>query len=721
MTDSPLSYQDRLDRLRETKLRQTREKLAARGFMDEDDYGTVLPPADFHWAPTPNHPSGSWFGADGWARNFRSLMEAHPTYVDPLDALAGRWMFFLSRMRPVCWPPEYDASHLAADQQRYGIFSGIGGDAHFAPDYAIGLALGFGGLLEKVRRYRDTHRGDEDKQAFYRAEEDVICGIQAWIRHTVEAIRAAEATETRDELRRNLRQMAEVNEWLVAGPPRTLREACQFLAWFNMASRTYNRDGAGGQLDELLRPYYERDLAGGLIDDAEAVFLIACLLLNDAHYYQLAGPGRDGRDLTSRVSYLVLEAAHRLGVSCNLTVRVHGGIDEAFFLRSVRYLFEDRKGYPRYAGDKALVEGFMRNGYPIELARERIATGCHWMAIPGREYTMNDTVKINVAKIFEVALGELLAGSASERSVAALWGLFEDHLARAVACTARGIDFHLDHQRFNEPELLLNLLCHGPIEKGLDVTDGGVEYYNLCCDGAGLATVADSLAAMDQRIEREGVLTWDELSGALGDDYAGASGERIRRMMHSAERYGQGRALGDEWAARVSRLFTRRVKAGPTPGGRNLIPGWFSWSLTAEMGKGVGATPNGRRAGEPISHGANPDPGFRADNAPTAMAKAVAAIQPGYGNTAPIQLELDPGLSMDDGGVERIAALIRTHFDLGGTLFNINVIDAETIRAAHKDPATYPDLLVRVTGFTAYFAALSPQFRQLVVDRIIAE
>jgi formate C-acetyltransferase len=139
------------------------------------------------------------------------------------------------------------------------------------------------------------------------------------------------------------------------------------------------------------------------------------------------------------------------------------------------------------------------------------------------------------------------------------------------------------------------------------------------------------------------------------------------------------------------------------------------------MGKILGATPNGRRAGEPISHGANPDPGFRRDGAPTAMARAIAAVQPGYGNTAPIQLELDPGMSKDEGGVEKIAALIKTHFDLGGTLFNINVVDAEKIREAHKDPSKYPDLVVRVTGFTAYFAALSPAFRQLVVDRLIAE
>ena len=719
MTTGRLTCGERIDLLREKKLAQTRAKLDKNGYMDEDDYGTVLPPDGFHWEPVATHPDGSFYGAAGWARNFRSLMEAHPTYVDPLDALAGRWMFFLSRLRPVPWPPELDYSHLVPTQQRYGIRAGIGADSHFGPDYRIGLALGWGGLLEKVRRFRRQHAGDAEKEAFYQAEEDVILGVLSWIRRTVEAIREAERSEARPQLRRNLRETAAANAHLIDGPPRSLREACQWIAQFNMASRTYNRDGAGGQLDELLRPYYARDLSAGRIDDEEAVFLIACLLLNDPHYYQLGGPGPDGKDLTSRVSFLVLEAAHRLGTSCNLTVRVHEGMDERLLVESVRHLLRDRRGWPRFCGDKGLVEGFMRNGYPAELARERIAVGCHWMAIPGREYTLNDCVKINTAKVLEVALGEMMEDPAGAFSVAALWRRFRTHLRRAVRCTAEGIDFHLDHQRFNQPELMLNLLCHGPIEKGRDVTDSGVEFYNLGVDGAGLATVADSFAALQQRIERERVVGWDEIARHLRGNWAGTDGERVRRMMRGAERFGRGRGLGDAWAVRVSDCFTRLVKERPTPGGRNMIPGWFSWSATIALGKEVGATPNGRRAGEPISHGANPDPGFRADSAPTAMAKAIAAIQPGYGNTAPIQLELDPGLAAQEGAVEQVAALIRTHFDLGGTLFNINIIDADTLREAHKDPSRYPDLIVRVTGFTAYFASLSPEFRQLVVDRLI--
>lgn len=713
-----MTYRERLEVLAQTKERQTQDKITRFGFMDEDDYGKVVPPEDFHWEPTSNHPNGCFYGAKGWADNFRSMMAVHPTYVDPVDALAGRWMLLLSRMRPEPWLPECSYDHLKPEQELYCIYPGIGADTHFSPDYRIGLELGWGGLLEKVRYYR-KHHGVE-KAEFFQAEEDVILAVQDFIRRTVTDIQTAAARETQEELRANLLQMAEANEWLVENAPRTLREACQWLAWFNTVSRAFNRDGAGGQLDELLRPYYEKDVAAELIDDEAAIYFIGCLLLNDPHYYQIGGPAPDGHDVTSRVSFLILEAAHRIRSTANLTVRVHDGLDKELFRVAVEYLFRDRKAWPRFSGDKALVEGFMRNGYPVELARERIAVGCNWMSIPGREYTLNDTVKVNVAKVFDVAMWEMFKSSDSP-SVASLWQRLEDHLRKAVLCTARGIDFHLTHQQDNAPELLLNLLCYGPIEKGLDVSAGGVEFYNMCIDGAGLATVADSIAALEQRIEREEVLTWEEMHRHLSENYAGADGERVRQMLQHSERYGQGGSLGDEWAVKVSQLFTRLVKEHPTPEGRILVPGWFSWSRTIALGEVVGATPNGRKSGEPIAHGANPHPGFRKDNAATAMAAAVASVQCGYGNTAPIQLEFDPGVSEAEGGIEKVASLIKTHFDLGGTLFNINIIDAGKILAAHKNPELYPDLVVRVTGFTAYFAALSPEFRQLVVDRIICE
>lgn len=723
-----MGYAERMARLTARKVEQTKEKQTRLGARDEDDYGLVLPPESFKVDLPVRDATGQWSGPRSWAANFRWLMENHPCYIDPDDAIAGRWMFMLSRMRLGYQLSRsnfaFDYSHLEPEQKKYDITTGIGKDAHFAPDYQIGLELGWGGLLEKVRSARLGFSAAKNAKSakeeisyaigLLDAEEQAIMGVMAWTRHLAAAADDRAMTEDDPERRANLVEMARVCYKVAEAKPETFREAVQWIAVFNMASRTYNRDGAGGQLDELLRPYYERDMAAGILTDEDAEFYVFCLLLNDPHYYQIGGPAADGTDQTSRMSYIILEAANKLKSSCNLTIRVWDGMDRVLFRRGVEVLLANRLGFPRFSGDKALVEGFMKNGYSAELARSRIAVGCNWMSLPGLEYTLNDVVKINIAKVFEVAFEE-------SDTLEELETNYRRHFKAAVEVTAKGIDFHLAHQYLNEPELLLNLLSHGPIEKGKDVSHGGATYYNMAIDGAGLAVVADSFGAIEQRVVKKKAVSFAELKSAVASNFEGADGERIRKIMETAGRYGAGGTDADRWAVKLTEILNGEIANHTTPDGFKLIPGWFTWADTLRFGRAVGATPNGRKAGEPISHGANPLPGFRKDGALTAMAAAIASVQPGYGNTAPWQLEVDIGLANDAEAVEKIMALIEGHFNLGGTLVNINVVDAKKILAAHKDPSKYPDLVVRVTGFTAYFNSLSPAFRELVVKRLIRE
>lgn len=714
-------YSDYLGYLCGRKRENTAAKIAKNGFMNEDDYGSVLPPEDFSFTPYYNDEENkTFYGARAWAENFSRLMSVHPICADARDAIVGKWMFILQRMRPdgMDMAPAFDYGFLKDEQKKYGIISGIGKMQHFAPDYEIALALGWGGLREKVEKYAALN---PDKAEFYECELKTIDAVTGWIARCAAKVRAMAESESAPLLRENLTEAADCCEKAVSEPPETLREVCQWIAFFTMVSHTYDRDGAGCQLDAVLQRYYDRDRAAGRCDREDALYFVSCLLLNNPQYYQISGPDASGEDLTCEMSYIILEAAHRLKVTANLTVRVHAKMDEKLFETAVSNLLADKTGCPRFSGDDSLIKGFMKNGYSIADARARIAVGCHWMALPGREYTLNDTVKINLAKVFEEAFlegTELSDGgpTVDRLTVDRLFERFERHLRRAVDCVKRGIDFHLKYQRFNAPELLLNLLCHGTVEQGLDVSAGGVEYYNMCIDGAGLATVADSFGALETCAELDKTLTWAECLAAVRSNFEGADGERIRASLRTAPKFGSGGSRADDWALRVSRLFTDVVNESPTPDGFNTIPGFFSWANTIQLGREVGATPDGRLSGAPISHGANPNPGFRRDNAPTCAARAVAMIQPGWGNTAPWQLELVPDMT---NAPEAIGALIKTHFALGGTLININILDRDAILAADKDPSAYPDLIVRVTGFTAYFSALSPEFRRLVTERIL--
>ena len=335
------TYAQRIKALRETKAQHTDIKIARNGYFDIDDHGYIPWDEPIDFEPIPNHPDGSCYGIRGIGQNFRRWLEVHPVYIHPYSALAGAWVQSgipgVAGMprerrrdrrrrdsdptdRPGNWRPEHRLPKLWETYIKYHIMPGVGGQNHLGPDMAIGLELGWGGILNKLRTYRERNRPLDT--SFYDGEEDLVLGIQTWIRRHVDKAREMAAAEENPALRQNLLEIAEINEWLVDGPPRTFREACQFLAWFQSVDRMWALGGALGQIDELLRPYYEADIAAGRETDESIVWELASLFFNDTHYSQIGGQAPDGRDLSSPVSFLVLEAMHRLRIPANIALRV---------------------------------------------------------------------------------------------------------------------------------------------------------------------------------------------------------------------------------------------------------------------------------------------------------------------------------------------------------------------------------------------------------------
>lgn len=712
-----VSVDQRIAVLTQTKVSFTRRKLEKMGFNDADDVGWIPWDEPVNFQKVSNHPGGGVYGIKALGENFRAWMDVHPVYINPYSALAGAWIGPFPALSG--WRPEDRPTHLLARQLTYNlIMTGIGGMHHLAPDMKIGLDLGWGGLLKKIRYYRDLNHPLDP--SFYAGEEQVVLGIQDWITRHVSTARRMAAEETNPFLRQNLLEIADANEWLVENPPRNLREAVQFLSWFQCVAKMIANAGGLSQLDELLRPYYEADKAAGILtDDEEVIWTIASLIFNDQHYSQIGGQAANGRDLTSRMSYLILEASHRLKIPFNLAVRVHAGMDRELLRRSVELLLRDRSGVS-YSLSKGLDEGFARNGFPIQLARMRVKVGCNWTGLPGIEYSLQDVTRHCLTTPFLIAFYEIADNPAVPHTIAELWNRYVQHLKASTDIMKEGFDWHMAHQAANTPEIIQNLFCHGTIERGLDVSAGGVNLVNLDLDGVGLATVADSFAAVEQRVVQEKRLSWEQLAQILRDNYEGA--EDVRLMMKNIQRFGSGGSRADEWAKRISETYCHIVKDTRTLNGWNVIPTLFSHGSNITVGKTVGATPNGRMAGTLVAHGANPDPGFMPDGSagPTAKASAVALVQPGFGNSGPLQLDIDSRLFNQKEGVELLMALIMSHHDMGGTLINLNVISKEQILEAHKDPDKFPDLVVRATGFSAYWRSLSPEYRQQIVDRVLA-
>lgn len=714
------SYNERIAALHRQKLIFNEEKLRRRGgSYNTDDHGWI--PLDLTREVTRfvDASCGLCTGMEAVSRVFADYLDAHPCYAHPQSAVAGCWIGNLPYMHEG-WRPEHLFTRAEPIMEKYNINSrGHYAMNHSAPDLAIGLELGFPGLLQKIRGWRAKNPVTPESEAFYDGEERLVLAILRYIERTARHCRE-QAREASGFERENLLALANMNDHLCVGAPRTLREAVQWIAWYDDVDRMYFNGGAGQEIDTLLYAYYLRDKQNGLIsDDEEVVWYFSSMFFNDPHYHMIGGQNPvDGSDVSNELSFLVLEGQHRLAIPNNLALRIHENTNEALFTQAVKNLFEDGTGVC-YSLSGGLDTGFMRNGHPVALARMRSKVGCNWTALPGIEYALQDVTRLDLAKPLLLALDDLLE-SDGERTMENLFGLYEKHIETAVAIIKDGVDWHVKYKRYNKPELVLNLLSHGPIERGLDMSAGGVDLMHFACDAISLATVANSFAAIEQRVVQEKRLTMEQLREVLAANYEGF--EDVRLMLKSIPQYGAGNTRADAYAERISRLYTDLVRGTPTKDGYTVLPGIFSHGDVYSHGRNLGATPNGRFAGEPISHSADPDPGFLpgGGTAPTAKANAVARVQSGYGNSTPLQVDIDAKLASEIGGVENIKAYIRAHNQMGGTLININIVSKEKILEAHADPLKYPDLVVRVTGYSAFFHSLSAEYRQQVVDRWLA-
>lgn len=719
-TDISQEFIDRITSMHDEKIKINNHKLEGYGgFYNTDDHGFIYR-EDFTFEP--NYPEGKDYlcGSKNIGENLGRFLKEMPAYIYKDSALAGAWYGRFQAFAKIEMPPEVVPEELRKVHEKYHMWAnGIGGMNHMGPDLNVGLNEGLPGMLAKIRYYRDFNRPADT--GFYDGEEAVVQGMIDYMQNLVDEAKRLETEETDSFRKENYRKIGEVCQNLIDRKPETFREACQFIALFQSVDRTYFLGGALGQLDELLRPYYERDIANETLTDEEAVWILASLFYNDTHYSQLGGQLPDGsRDLTSRVSFLVLEAAHLLAIPYNLAVRVYEGMDESLLRRSLEYILESGSG-PCYSLSKGIEEGFVKQGHPRELARMRAKVGCNWVALPGIEYPLQDVTRVNMAWAFIVALDDMMKDG--EQSLDRLWDMFAHNLGEMVQVIKDGYDVHYENVSKYTPEIVLNLFSHGPIERGLNAAEGGVDITNLNADGIALATLADSFAAIEQRVVNENRLSWTELYEALETDYEGK--EDIRLMLKNIPRFGSPDSLAQNWAKKISELFTDLVISSPTPKHQlKVIPGLFSHGDIYTHGQDMPATPNGRKAGEAISHSAEPDPGFATgitSFSPTLKASAVAMVQPGYGNSAPLHLDIDTAMLNGEAGVDTLVALIQTHNEMGGTLINLNCVSKERLIRAHENPEKEPDLVVRVTGYSAFFSSLSKEYRQQVVDRYLSK
>ncbi len=559
------------------------------------------------------------------------------------------------------------------------------------------------------------------------------------------------ATVAADPVRRgDLERIAAVCERVPAHPPRDFWEALQAY-WFCHLGVITELNGWDaynpGHLDQHLEPFYQRGLADGSLTRENAAELLGCLWVKfnnhpappkvgvtaaesgtytDFANINLGGLRRDGSDAVSDVTYLILEVIddlHLLQPSNN--IQLARANPERFVEAAARVI---RKGYgfPSVFNADAVVAELVRQGKSVEDAREGGTSGCVEAGAFGREaYIL--TGYFNLPKLLELALhdgrdprtGEQLGPRtgvptelATLEDVFAAWQRQVEHF---VEVKVNGNEVFEAAYAEEMPAPFLSLLTEDCIANGRDYNAGGARYNTSYIQGVGIGTLTDCLAAIRHAVLETRRLDLPALVAALDADFDGHEALR-RSLVNRAPKYGNDDDRADELMRRAFEVFYRAVEGRPNLRGGSYHVDMLPTTCHVYFGSVTGATPDGRRAGAPLSEGISPVQG--ADrNGPTAVLRSAAKMDHLRTGGTLLNLKFTPQVLEGEAGLRLLGALVRGYFALDAHHVQFNVVSAETLRRAQVHPEAHRDLIVRVAGYSDYFCDIARDLQDEIIRR----
>lgn len=612
---------------------------------------------------------------------------------------------------------------------------------HVIPGYKRVLKLGFRGLAEMARRHLlelDAESEDyEDKKDFLEAVQLVAKAVCDYSERYAElALEMARDAEGGRQV--ELRAIAERCKRVPAEPPRTFMEALQSL-WMTQVALTISY-GIGdvfsvGRVDQYLYPYYRADLEAGRVtreqalESIEEYFLKLCTSILPASYnVTLGGVGRDGEDATNDISYLFLETIENVGgLNQNVSVRISTKTPRDFLLRAWK-AHRHTAGVAFY-NDDTVVRDLLADGYALEDARDYSLVGCVEPTSTGNDFSYTAGNAVSIVRVLDLALNGGRSFLSGDRRLGAptpppaafkrfedVKNAFAEQLAFCVEQCVRAAE--LKDQVFAEhyPSPLLSATIEGCVENGTDITRGGALYSNGHVGTQGLATVANSLAAVQWAVFEQKITTMEELIGLLHNNYEGAEPLR-QRLLHQAPKYGNDDNPADELAQWVVDVFCREVRKHKCARGGIYRPLILSTGFQVFEGMFCPATPDGRRAGEPVSDGISPAHGTERNGLTAVLRSAASAGKALVSDGTTLTLHLSPSMLKTDAELEKMAFLLETYFKLGGRQVQFTPVDADTLRDAQAHPEKYSDLTVKVSGYSAIFADLPTSLQDDIIER----
>jgi pyruvate formate-lyase/glycerol dehydratase family glycyl radical enzyme len=570
-------------------------------------------------------------------------------------------------------------------------------------------------------------------------------------RHAEKALELAR-DEADPDRKQELTRIAEVCSRVPAHAPRDLYEALQYY-WFVHLGVTIELNPWDafnpGKLDQHLYPFYEKGLAEGSLTHEQARELLQCFWIKfnnqpappkvgvtaaesstytDFAQINTGGVTRDGSDGVNEVTYLLLDVIEEMRLlQPSSSIQVSKKNPDAFIKRAAR-IIRTGFGQPSVFNTDLIVQELVRQGKSITDARQGGSSGCVEVGAFGKE-NYNLTGYFNMPKVLEITLNNgvdprtgkrigLETGDPREfQTFEELFGAYERQLNYFVDVKVRGNNVIERLYAAYLPAPFLSLLIDDCIATGKDYHDGGARYNTTYIQGVGVGTMADAMTALKYQVFDEGTLTMEELLAALGDDFAGREHERVRQMLlNKTPKYGNDDDYADDVMVAVFNAYFDAIDGRPnTKGGSyhiNLLP----TTVHVYFGSVVGATPDGRRAGEPLSEGVSPVQGSDR-RGPTAVAKSVAKMDHVRTGGTLLNQKFSPQLLHNEEGLDKLVQLIRAYFKLDGHHIQFNVVDAATLRAAQQDPAQYRNLIVRVAGYSDYFCDLGVVLQDEIIAR----
>ena len=443
----------------------------------------------------------------------------------------------------------------------------------------------------------------------------------------------------------------------------------------------------------------------------------------------MGGLTKDGKNAVNELSYLFLDAEKDVGLNSeDIVVRVHKTTPDAFLIKACE-VAKLLSGKLKFVSDETIIQQLMNDGKPVEYARDYGITGCHTPTVPGFSQDIPGGI-VNLPLMLELALnngvsrltGEQLGPTTGDprqfTSYDQVWGAYKKQVEALIPIAL--LFKNADKKLFAAyaPSPFQSALYYGCIEKGLDITNGGTApYISHAVSLGGAPNVGDSLAAIRKVVFEDKKISMDRLINSLDGNFE-SEGE-VLHLLQGAPKFGNDDDYVDSIVNDV--LIHAANEAGKIKGIAGAISNVAAATITANIPLGyiVGALPDGRRSGEPLSEGGISPHQGRNLSGPTATMRSVAKLDHvKLSDGSVLNMRFNPDALKDESKIRKFAFLIRTFCETGGALVQFNIVSTDMLKEAQRHPEKYKDLLVRVATYSAYFVELSPELQDDIIARM---